>query len=56
MVTLSVRNLPDEVHRSLCGWVALRDRSTDREMCAFLEETTLLEERIPLGLVLTAVG
>lgn len=56
MAVLTVRNLPDEVHRALRVRAALRGRSAEAEVRAILRETVLLEGRIGLGLLLTAVG
>ena len=53
---LTVRNLPDEVHRALRVRAALRGRSTEAEVRAILEETVLPEGRVGLGSLLTAVG
>ena len=56
MAMLTVRNLPDEVHRALRVRAALRGRSTEAEVRAILEETVLPEGRVALGTLLTAVG
>ncbi len=56
MATLIVRNVPAEVHRALRVRAALRDRSTEAEVRAILEETVLPEGRAALGSLLTAVG
>lgn len=56
MATLTVRNVPNEVHRALRVRAARSGRSTEAEVRAILKETTLPEERVPLGSVLTAVG
>ena len=56
MVTLTVRNLLDYVHRAIRVRAAFHGRSTEAEVRAILEETTLPEERNLLGLMLTAVG
>ena len=53
---LTVRNVPDEVHRALRVRAALRGRSTEAEVRAILEETVLPEGRVGLGSLLTAVG
>ncbi|MYF07277.1 MAG: plasmid stabilization protein, partial [Rhodospirillaceae bacterium] len=41
MAMLTVRNLPDEVHRALRVRAALRGRSTEAEVRAILAETVL---------------
>lgn len=56
MATLTVRNLPDEVHRALRVRAAQRGRSMEAEVRAILQETTLPEGRIPLGSLLYAIG
>ena len=53
---LTVRNLPDKVHRALRVRAALRGRSTEAEVRAILEETVLPEGRVGLGSLLTAIG
>ena len=49
MAMLTVRNLPDEVHRALRVRAALRGRSTEAEVRAILAETVLPEGRVALG-------
>ena len=56
MAMLTVRNLPDEVHRALRVRAALRGRSTEAEVRAILKETVLPKGRVGLGSLLTAVG
>ncbi len=56
MATLTVRDLPEQVHRALRTRAALKGRSTEAEACAILEETVLPEGRIPLGALLASVG
>ncbi len=56
MAMLTVRNLPDEVHRALRVRAALRGRTTEAEVRAILAETVLPEGRAALGTLLTAVG
>ena len=56
MAMLTVRNLPDEVHRALRVRAALRGRSTEAEVRAILQETVLPKGRVGLGSLLTAVG
>lgn len=56
MAVLTVRNVPDEVHRALRVRAAHRGRSTKAEVRAILEETVLPEGRVGLGSLLTAVG
>ncbi len=56
MAMLTVRNLPDEVHRALRVRAALRGRSIEAEVRAILAETVLPEGRAQLGTLLTAIG
>ena len=56
MAVLTVRNLPDEVHRALRVRAALRGRSTEAEVRAILAEAVLPEGRVGLGSRLTAAG
>ena len=56
MTTLTVRNLPDEVHRALRVRAALNGRSIEAEVRAILEEVTLPERRDSLGSVLATIG
>jgi len=56
MATLTVRNLPDEVHRALRVRAALRGRSIEAEVRAILAETVLPEGRATLGTLLTVIG
>ncbi len=56
MATLTIRNLPDEVHRSLRGRAALHGRSTEAEVRALLEEAVKPHGRLKLGSMLTQVG
>jgi len=56
MPMLTVRNVPDEVHRALRARASLRGRSTEAEVRAILKETVLPEGRAALGSLLTAMG
>ena len=56
MPMLTVRNVPDEVHRALRARASLRGRSAEAEVRAILKETVLPEGRAALGSLLTAVG
>ena len=56
MATLTVRNVPDEVHRALRVRAALRGRSTEAEVRSILSDSVLPEGRIRLGTLLTTVG
>ena len=56
MVTLTVHNLPDKVHRALRVRAALHGRSIETEVRAILEEVTLPERRDSLGSELATIG
>ena len=56
MAILTVRNVPDEVHRALRVRAARRGRSTEAEVRAILAETVLPEGRMGLGSLLAEVG
>ena len=56
MAILTVRNVPDEVHRALRVRAARRGRSTEAEVRAILAEAVLPEGRTGLGSLLAAVG
>lgn len=56
MPVLTVRNLPDEVHRGLRVRAARRGRSTEAEVRAILEEAVRPEGRVKLGSLLAEVG
>lgn len=56
MATLTVRNLPDEIHRGLRVRAAHRGRSTEAEVRAILEEAIRPEGRVRLGSLLAEVG
>ena len=56
MRAITVRNIPDEVHRALRVRAALHGRSTEAEMRAILEDAVKPEGRIKLGSLLTSIG
>ena len=56
MAVITVRNLPDEVHRALRARAVLNGRSTEAEVRAILADTLLPEGRTALGTLLTAIG
>ena len=56
MPILTVRNLPDEVHRGLRIRAAHRGRSTEAEVRAILEDAVKPEGRIKLGAILRDIG
>lgn len=56
MAMLTVRNLPDEVHRALRVQAALHGRSTEAEVREILAVAVKPETRILLGEALAALG
>lgn len=56
MASITIRNLPDEVHRALRLRAARNGRSTEAEVRAILEETAMPKERTKIGSALAAFG
>jgi len=56
MSMLTVRNLPDEVHRALRVRAARHGRSTEAEVRAILEEAVRPAGRVMLGSLLAEIG
>ncbi|MHB1284670.1 MAG: FitA-like ribbon-helix-helix domain-containing protein [Metallibacterium scheffleri] len=56
MATVTVRNLPDEVHRALRVRAALHGRSTEAEIREILETTVQPAERLRMGAALAELG
>lgn len=56
MATVTVRNLPDEIHRALRVRAAMHARSTEAEIRDILETTVRPPERLRLGSALTELG
>lgn len=56
MATVTVRNLPDEVHRALRVRAATHGRSTEAEIRYILESTVRPPERLRLGTALAELG
>jgi len=56
MAILTVRNLPDEVHRALRARAAQHGRSTEAEVRALLEEAVKPQGRLKLGSLLADIG
>jgi plasmid stability protein len=56
MAILTVRNLPDEVHRALRLRAAQHGRSTEAEVRALLEEAVKPQGRLKLGSMLADIG
>ncbi len=56
MATVTVRNLPDEVHRALRVRAAMHGHSTEAEIRDILETTVHPPERLRLGTALAKLG
>ena len=56
MATVTVRNLPDEVHRALRVRAATHGRSTEAEIRDILKSTVCPPERVRLGTALFELG
>ena len=56
MAMLTVRNLPDEVHRALRVRAATHGRSTEAEVRVILENAVKPEGRMKLGSLLADIG
>lgn len=56
MAMLTVRNVPDEVHRALRVRAAQHGRSTEAEVRAILEQAVKPDGRIKLGSLLVDIG
>jgi len=56
MANVTVRNLPDEVHRALRVRAATHGRSTEAEIRDILEATVRPPERIKLGSLLASIA
>ncbi|EHQ53315.1 plasmid stability protein StbC [Ectothiorhodospira sp. PHS-1] len=56
MATVTVRNLPDEVHRAIRVRAAHHGRSTEAEIRAILEGVARPPERVKLGSLLASIA
>ena len=56
MATLTVRNLPDHVHRALRVRAAQNGRSTEAEVREILASTVKPEKRVRMGDALADIG
>ncbi len=56
MPTVTVRNLPEEVHRALRVRAAVNGRSTEAEIRHILETTVRPPERLRMGTALVELG
>lgn len=56
MAVLTVRNVPDDVHRALRARAAQHRRSTEAEVRAILAAAVKPEERLRMGDALSEIG
>lgn len=56
MASLTIRNLPDDVHRALRVRAARNGNSTEAEVRAILKQTVKPESRVKLGSLLAEIG
>lgn len=56
MAILTVRNVPDEIHRALRVRAAVHGNSTEAEVRAILEEAVKPQGRMKLGSLLANIG
>ena len=56
MANLSVRNVPDAVHRALRVRAAQHGRSAEAEVRAILEDALRSDDRVKLGSLLADIG
>ena len=56
MAALSVRNIPEDIHRALKLRAAARGRSAEAEVRAILADALKPEQRVRLGDALAAIG
>ncbi|MBX5151388.1 plasmid stabilization protein [Rhizobium lentis] len=56
MAVLTVRNVPDEVHRALRVRAAMHGRSTEAEVREILENAVKPDQRIRMGDALAELG
>jgi plasmid stability protein len=56
MANVTVRNLPDAVHRALRARAATHGRSTEAEIRYILEAVTRPAQRVKLGSLLSQIG
>lgn len=56
MANLTIRNLPDDVHRALRVQAARNGNSTEAEVRAILKQSVKPEDRFKLGAILLEMG
>lgn len=56
MPSITIRNVPEDVHRALRVRAALQGRSTEAEIRDILEKAAKPEGRVKLGSLLASIG
>jgi len=56
MPSITIRNVPDEVHRAIRVRAATHGRSTEAEIRSILEQAARPEGRVKLGSLLTSIA
>jgi plasmid stability protein len=56
MPSITVRNVPDEVHRAIRVRAAMHGRSAEAEIRSILEQAAKPEGRLKLGALLTSIA
>lgn len=56
MPSITIRNVPDEVHRAIRVRAAMHGRSTEAEIRSILEQAAKPEGRLKLGSLLTSIA
>ena len=56
MASITIRNIPDEVHRALRVRAARHGRSAEAEIRLILEQAAKPEDRLKLGTLLTSIA
>lgn len=56
MASITIRNVPDEVHRAIRVRAAIHGRSTEAEIRSILEQAARPEGRLKLGSLLTSIS
>jgi plasmid stability protein len=56
MASITIRNVPEEVHRAIRVRAALHGRSAEAEIRSILEQAAKPEGRLKLGTLLTSIA
>ena len=56
MAMMTVRNIPDEVHRAIRVQAAMHGRSAEAEVREILKTSAMPKERVKLGSMLAEIG